>query len=71
MFQQVLKKQIGWMKCVACSDSTRLRPGQMWLGGNTWIVCPECGGKQQVPRYLFLDPATGREINQEGIHHGS
>jgi hypothetical protein len=59
-----IQQQVGWKKCVACSDS-KLRPGMMWIGGNNWIECPECKGKAVVPKYRHLDPQTGREINYE------
>jgi hypothetical protein len=65
MTKAYLQQQVGWMKCVACSDS-KLRPGMMWIGGNNWIQCPECEGKAMVPRFKLMDPLSGREINQEG-----
>lgn len=64
MMQAYIQQQTGWQKCVACSDS-KLRPGMMWIGGNNWIVCPECQGKAMVPKVKLLDPATGREIDYE------
>jgi hypothetical protein len=64
MLQPFIQKQVGWLKCVACSDS-KLRPGHMWIGGNNWIVCPECNGTSQVAKYQLYDPLTGKEINHE------
>jgi len=67
----IIYRQIGWMKCVACSDATQLRRGQMWLGVNRhtgfdeYITCPECLGTQQVPRYEVIDTTTGKEIDYE------
>jgi hypothetical protein len=60
----LIQKQVGWKKCVACSDS-RLRPGMMWIGANNWIECPSCKGKKVVPRVKLYDPATGQEIDYE------
>jgi hypothetical protein len=60
----LIHQQIGWMKCIACSDS-KLRPGYQWIGGNEWILCPSCKGKSVVPRYKVMDPRTGREIDYE------
>ena len=61
--------QCGWNKCLACSDS-QLKPGHMWVGHNRagideWITCPECRGTSLTPRYKYVDPATGREIDYE------
>ena len=63
-------RQVGWMKCVACSDF-RTRPGKMWLGVNhsTGIdivtPCIECGGTARVPQYQVVDMTTGKEIDYE------
>jgi hypothetical protein len=71
--QRFVTVQCGRMKCVACSDAIRLRPGQMWLGkdkfgADEWCVCPECSGTGEVPRYKHLDPNTGLEIDYEGAN---
>jgi hypothetical protein len=71
--QKFITVQCGRMKCVACSDATRLRPGQMWLGKDKfgfdeWCVCPECNGTGEVPRYKHLDPNTGLEIDYEAVN---
>lgn len=58
-----LQKQVGWDKCVACSDS-RLKPGYQWVFTH-WIVCPACNGTAQTPRYKLFDPRTGEEIDYE------
>jgi hypothetical protein len=65
----VLYKQIGWQKCIACSDS-RTRPGMMWLGltkigTDIFTPCPECNGTTQVPQYIVVDARTGKEIDYE------
>lgn len=65
----VLYRQIGWMPCIACSDSKRLK-GRMWLGTNRagvdeFIVCPVCNGTQQVAHYQVIDAMTGKEIDYE------
>ena len=66
----ILYKQIGWMKCVACSDNKCL-PGRMWLGVNErtghdiQIECPECKGTQLVPKYKIVNALTGEEIDYE------
>ena len=62
-------QQIGWQKCVACSDQPRL-PGRMWLGVNRVgtdinIVCPACKGTAQVPKFRVIDMTTGKEIDYE------
>lgn len=64
-----LTRQVGWMRCVACSDSI-LRPGWMWLGVtragvDDWIICPECMGTSQVPRYEIVNALTGERIDYE------
>jgi hypothetical protein len=66
----VLYKQVGWMPCVACSDSRRLRLGQMWLGHkrngtDDFVPCPACGGTGEVARHKVLDARTGEEIDYE------
>lgn len=66
---KMIIQQNGTMKCVACSDS-RLRPGHQFvgkdkLGIDQWIVCPECRGESVVPRYKYIDPDTGKEIDYE------
>jgi len=71
----VIYRQIGWMPCVACSDSRRLNKGQMWLGKNPngtdlWTQCPECKGTGEVPRYQILDAVTGEEIDYEAYGRG-
>ena len=68
---EVIYRQIGWMKCVACSDSKRL-PGQMWLGltkagFDDFIVCPQCKGAAEVPKYQIIDASTGEEIDYEAF----
>lgn len=69
---RILYRQIGWMPCVACSDSIRLK-GRMWLGVNRWtgvddmVVCPVCNGTQQVPQYQVIDGDTGQEIDYEAF----
>jgi hypothetical protein len=65
----VLYKQVGWMRCVACSDWPRF-PGRMWLGkepNGTDITCecPACNGRGEVPRFKILDALTGEEIDYE------
>lgn len=61
-----IQKQIGWMKCVACSDSTLKRPGQMWLGeGSLYITCPVCNGTQQVPKVELTNVRTGERYDYE------
>jgi len=65
----IIYRQIGWMKCSACSDSKRLT-GRMWLGVNRagideYAQCPECNGTAQVPRYQVVDATTGKEIDYE------
>lgn len=67
--QPIIYRQIGWQKCVACSDYKRI-PGRMWLGHHRngvddFIQCPECKGTGQVPRYQVLDARTGQEIDYE------
>lgn len=67
--QKVLMRQVGWMPCVACSDYKRI-PGRMWLGRtraglDDFIICPECEGTGQVPKYQILDAVTGKEIDYE------
>lgn len=64
-------RQIGWMKCVACSDFKQ-RPGVMWLGVSRigvdeTITCPVCKGTSQVPRYQVIDVATGKEIDYDEV----
>ena len=61
--------QVGWMKCIACSDSRRL-VGRMWLGVkrngvDDFIVCPQCNGTGQVERFKYLDARNGQEIDYE------
>jgi hypothetical protein len=72
----VIYRQVGWMICVACSDSRTMRfgakKGQMWLGKNhdgsdIWIDCPVCKGTGETPRYQTLDARTGEEIDYEGL----
>lgn len=29
-------------RCPTCAQSTR--KGQLWLGGDDWLVCPDCDG---------------------------
>ena len=63
----LLTEQIGWKKCVACSDS-KMHPhqGQMWIGGNNYVTCPVCGGSQKVPLIRYRD-LSGRVIEPEKI----
>lgn len=63
-------QQFGWMPCVACFDSRKLRLGYMYLlkdkwGSDEWCVCPVCNGKGEVPQYKVFDPVTGKEIDYE------
>lgn len=65
----VLYRQVGWRKCVACSDF-RTKPGFMWLGKTpigTDIVmtCIECKGEGRVPILEVVDATTGKEIDYE------
>ena len=67
----VIYRQVGWMRCIACSDWPRF-PGRMWLGKNPngtdiFTECPVCNGTAQVPRYQTLDARTGEEIDYEGL----
>ena len=68
-FQHIITEQIGWQKCVACSDS-RTHPGEMWLGSvkgaREYIVCPVCHGERRVPLVRYRD-LQGREIEPERI----
>jgi hypothetical protein len=64
-------RQVGWMKCVACSDYKRLA-GRMWLGVNRAgidevVDCPVCNGTGQVAKYQVVDVATGKEIDYESF----
>lgn len=68
---KVIYRQIGWMKCVACSDS-RKYAGHMWvghdrIGQDELIVCPECKGSGEVERFQVLDALTGQEIDYEAF----
>ena len=72
----VIYRQVGWMICIACSDSRKMHfnqlKGQMWLGKNTdgtdiFCTCPVCGGSGETPRYQTLDARTGEEIDYEGL----
>lgn len=60
----LVANQIGWMKCVACSDYKR-KQGMMWMGGNEFMPCPACNGTGKVPKLQYLDVSTGREIDYE------
>ena len=64
-----ISRQVGWMQCIACSDSKRL-VGRMWLGvtpggSDIFAVCPECQGTGRVARYKHFDVTTGLEIDYE------
>ena len=64
-----ISRQIGWMKCIACSDN-KLHPGIMWLGHNSIgadinVTCPECSGTGQVPQYEHIDVRTGQRLDYE------
>lgn len=67
---RVTYRQVGWMKCVACSDWPK-QPGRMWLGKNKhtgideWVDCPECGGTGEVPQYKIYHAGTDKEIDYE------
>jgi len=61
-----IHQQVGWMRCIACSDAPMGRKGQMYLLNGTYIPCPECAGRGEVARYKVLDMRTGREIDYEG-----
>lgn len=68
---QVIYRQVGWMKCVACSDFKRF-PGRMWLGltragDDEVIACPSCNGTGQVARFQVIDASTGHEIDYEAF----
>src|SRR5215475_3276180 len=67
----VMYRQVGWDRCIACSDWPRF-PGRMWLGKSPvgidlWVDCPVCKGTAQTPRYQTLDARTGIEIDYEGL----
>jgi NAD-dependent SIR2 family protein deacetylase len=64
MHQALIQQQVGWMKCVACSDS-KLRPGMMHVRDGQWVQCPACQGKAVVPQVKIFNPLTGREIDYE------
>jgi len=61
------------MRCVACKDSDKMRGrrGQMWLGGNEWIICPNCNGTAEVPKYNIIDVRTGKLFDSEEALRGA